>query len=401
VGPHTNLHGYRGHRRRNSRTSEDREAQPVTKDNLNQHDVQGSALRARQNFDCTRMGKSKLREGQVGDFWPSKKPGRNSPDDAWCLTYVDKKKRVVKHKSLGTTDFKAACLLVAQHALIETKLDKAVAEDVPVTMILERYWEKHAKHLPSAQAAKYAKAAWDEFFEDKTMSQLSVAVFEEFKSFIVKKAEGPLKSSSIDRTLAFGNAIGVQGDIANLDDLDRLYERIASEKGRLDILFANAGGGEFMPLGAITETHFDKTFHTNVRGTLFTVQKALPLMPKSSSIVLNASITAVKGLPAFSVYSASKAALRSFARGWAVDLKARGIRVNVISPGTVPTHGYDAFNFTAQQLEEFIAEQSAATPLGRVGTPEEIAAAVLFLASSDSSYVNASELFVDGGFAQI
>jgi len=197
------------------------------------------------------------------------------------------------------------------------------------------------------------------------------------------------------------NVIGVQGDIGSLPDLDRLFERIAAEKGRIDILFANAGLGELVPLGGITEAHFDKTFDVNVKGTLFTVQKALPLMPRGAAIVLNASMVSVKGLPAFSVYSATKAALRSFARGWAVDLKARGIRINVVSPGTVPTPGYDNLGMTPSQLEEFIAEQSAAIPLGRVGTAEEVAKAVLFLASDDSSYVNASELFVDGGLAQI
>ncbi len=137
------------------------------------------------------------------------------------------------------------------------------------------------------------------------------------------------------------NAVGVRGDIANLADLDRLFERIKTEKGRIDILFANAGVGELLPLGAITEASFDKTFDVNVKGTLFTVQMALPLMPRGSSIVLNASMVSVKGMPAFSVYAASKAALRSFARSWIVDLKDRQIRVNVVSPGTIPTPGYD------------------------------------------------------------
>ena len=197
------------------------------------------------------------------------------------------------------------------------------------------------------------------------------------------------------------NAVGVQSDIANLNDLDRLFARIKAEKGRIDVLFANAGIGEFMPLGAITEAHFDKTFGINVKGTLFTVQKALPLMPKGASIILNGSITSIKGLPAFSVYSATKAALRSFVRGWAVDLKGRDIRINVVSPGSVPTPAYQGFGLSPIQLEEFIAAQGDATPLGRVGTPEEIAKVVLFLALGDSSYVNATEIFVDGGMAQI
>jgi NAD(P)-dependent dehydrogenase (short-subunit alcohol dehydrogenase family) len=197
------------------------------------------------------------------------------------------------------------------------------------------------------------------------------------------------------------NASGVRGDIANLADLDRLFERVQREKGRVDVLFANAGIGEFLPLGAITEAHFDSIFDVNVRGTLFTVQKALPLMPKGSSIVLNASMVSIKGMPAFSVYAASKAALRSFARGWIVDLKGRQIRVNAISPGTIPTPGYDKIGLTKEQMDGFIASQNAATPLGRVGTADEVAKAVLFLATDESSYVNGVELFVDGGMAQI
>ena len=172
-------------------------------------------------------------------------------------------------------------------------------------------------------------------------------------------------------------------------------------KGRIDILFANAGLGDLVPLGAITEAHFDKTFDVNVKGTLFTVQKALPLMPKGSSIVLNASMVSIKGMPAFSVYAASKAALRSFARTWIVDLKDRQIRVNVVSPGTVPTPGYDQLGLTKEQMTGFIASQAAVIPLGRVGIPDEIAKAVLFLASDESSFVNGIELFVDGGMAQI
>ena len=197
------------------------------------------------------------------------------------------------------------------------------------------------------------------------------------------------------------SAIGVNGDIANLADLDRLFERIKTDKGRIDTLFANAGLGDFLPLGAITEAHFDQTFDVNVRGTLFTVQKALPLMPKGSSIILNSSMVSLKGMPAFSVYAASKAAVRSFARSWIVDLKDRQIRVNAISPGTIPTPGYDKFGLTTEQMAGFIASQNAATPLGRVGTADEIANVVLFLASNESSYVNGVELFIDGGMAQI
>jgi NAD(P)-dependent dehydrogenase (short-subunit alcohol dehydrogenase family) len=197
------------------------------------------------------------------------------------------------------------------------------------------------------------------------------------------------------------SAIAVRCDIANLADLDRLFEQIKAKKDRIDILFANAGLGEFAPIGQITEAHFDKTFGVNVKGTLFTVQKALPFMRPGSSIVLNASITSIKGPAAFSVYAATKAALRSFARSWIVDLRDRHIRVNVISPGTVPTPGYDRFHLTEEQMADFLGAQSAATPLGRLGRPEEIASAVLFLASDDSSFVNGIELFVDGGQAQI
>lgn len=197
------------------------------------------------------------------------------------------------------------------------------------------------------------------------------------------------------------NGLGVQCDVSNLADLDRLYAAIQRHKGRLDVLFANAGGGSLLPLGQITEEHFDKTFNTNVRGLLFTVQKALPLMPPGSSIILNASITSIKGTPAFSVYSATKAAVRSFARSWTLDLKEFKIRVNAISPGVVPTPGYDSLGLTKEQLKGFVDTQANQIPLGRVGTPDEIAKAVVFLASDDSSFVNGTELFVDGGGAQI
>ena len=212
------------------------------------------------------------------------------------------------------------------------------------------------------------------------------------------------RQAELDAAVALigAGAIGVQGDIAKLEDLDRLYEIIRQKAGRLDVLFANAGGGAFMPLGQITEAHFDKTFGINVKGTLFTVQKALPLMPDGASIVLNGSIAAVKGFPAFSVYAATKAALRSFARSWSVDLKQRRIRVNVVAPGTVVTPGYKTeLGMTDDQIKEFDAQAAATTPLGRTGTPDEIAKAVLFLASDDSSYVTGIELFVDGGAAQV
>jgi NAD(P)-dependent dehydrogenase (short-subunit alcohol dehydrogenase family) len=196
-------------------------------------------------------------------------------------------------------------------------------------------------------------------------------------------------------------ATGVQGDVANLTDLDRLYAAVKQEQGRIDILFANAGGGALAPLGAITEEHFDKTFGVNVKGLLFTVQKALPLFRDGGSIILNASITASKGMEAFSVYSATKAAVRSFARCWTVDLKNRRIRVNAISPGPIDTPGYKNLGLTEEQMEEFKKNVVTAVPMGRMGDPDEIAKAALFLASDDSSYVTGIELFVDGGMAQI
>jgi NAD(P)-dependent dehydrogenase (short-subunit alcohol dehydrogenase family) len=198
-----------------------------------------------------------------------------------------------------------------------------------------------------------------------------------------------------------GNVTGIQGDVSKLGDLDRIYASVKEQKGRIDVLFANAGLGSLAPLGSITEEHFDQIFNTNVRGLLFTVQKALPLMPAGSSIILNASITSIKGTPAFSVYSASKAAVRSLVRSWTLDLKDKGIRVNAISPGVVPTPGYKGLGLNDEQLREFIQSQATQIPLGRVGETDEIAKAVVFLASDDSSFVNGIELFVDGGGAQI
>jgi NAD(P)-dependent dehydrogenase (short-subunit alcohol dehydrogenase family) len=198
------------------------------------------------------------------------------------------------------------------------------------------------------------------------------------------------------------NVTAIRSDVASLADLDRLFDTIKQQKGRLDIVFANAGGGAFVPLELVTEEHFDKYFGINVKGTLFTVQKALPLMPPGSAIVINGSMVSIKGFPAFGVYSATKAALRSFARTWSVDLKGRNIRVNVVSPGTVVTPGYKSeLGLTDEQITQMAAQASATTPLGRVGTPDEIAKAVVFLASDDSSFVTGIELFVDGGAAQI
>jgi len=194
----------------------------------------------------------------------------------------------------------------------------------------------------------------------------------------------------------------VQGDVSKLADLDKLYAMVKQEKGKLDIVFANAGTGAFGPIGKITEEDFDKQFDVNVKGLLFTVQKALPLLQDGGSIVLNASIVSITGSPALSVYSATKAAVRSFARTWAVDLKERKIRVNAISPGVVPTPGYNtALGMNQAAVDEFVNASVVNIPLGRPGTTDEIAKAVSFLASEDSSYVNGIELFVDGGLAQI
>jgi len=195
---------------------------------------------------------------------------------------------------------------------------------------------------------------------------------------------------------------GVQGDVAKSADIDKLYAAVKAQKGALHIVFANAGTGEFASLSQITEDHFDKQFNVNVKGLLFTVQKALPLMQPGGSIVLNASIVSITGSPAFSVYSATKAAVRSFARTWCVDLKERGIRVNAISPGVIPTPGYNiSLGMTQEQVDQFVQSSIGNIPLGRPGTTDEIAKAVVFLASDDSSYVNGIELFVDGGLAQI
>jgi NAD(P)-dependent dehydrogenase (short-subunit alcohol dehydrogenase family) len=197
------------------------------------------------------------------------------------------------------------------------------------------------------------------------------------------------------------NVTGVVGDVSKVADLDQLYETVKAQKGRVDVVFANAGGGEFAPLGEITEEHYQKTFDNNVKGLLFTVQKALPLFDSGGAIILNASIAGYKGIPAFSVYSATKAAVRSFARGWTVDLKGRGIRVNVISPGPIETPAIDSLGKDDEERKQFREGLMAAVPLGRMGDPDEIAGAAVFLASGDSSFVSGAELVVDGGMAQI
>ena len=197
------------------------------------------------------------------------------------------------------------------------------------------------------------------------------------------------------------NVTDVQGDVSNLADLDRLYSIVKQQKGRIDILFANAGLGEFATLREISETHFDKTFGVNVKGLLFSVQKAVPLFKDGGSIILNSSIAASKGVEGFSVYSASKAAVRSFARTWTVDLRDRKIRVNAISPGQIDSPALSDLMKNEEQSSQLKKDLVSSVPLRRMGTPDEVAKVVTFLASDESSYVTGIELFVDGGAAQI
>jgi NAD(P)-dependent dehydrogenase (short-subunit alcohol dehydrogenase family) len=201
------------------------------------------------------------------------------------------------------------------------------------------------------------------------------------------------------------NVIGVQCDVSNLEDLDRLYNTVKQQKGRIDILFANAGIAESASLESISESHFDKIFNVNVKGLLFTVQKALPLFQDigGGSIILTASVGGSKGFDGLSVYNATKAAVRSFARSWTIDLKQRKIRVNVVSPGPIATPMLSSagMELSEEQVEQFKTSIINAVPLGRMGNPDEVAKAVSFLASDDSSYIAGIELFVDGGMAQI
>jgi NAD(P)-dependent dehydrogenase (short-subunit alcohol dehydrogenase family) len=197
------------------------------------------------------------------------------------------------------------------------------------------------------------------------------------------------------------NVTGVQGDVSNLDDLDRLYDMVKQQKGRIDVLFANAGIMESAPLGSITESQFDKIFNVNVRGLVFTVQKALALFQDGGSIILAASVGGSKGTPALSLYNASKAAIRSFARSWTVDLKHRKIRVNAISPGPIDTPGLSSLFENGQGGEQVRKTFLSTIPMGRLGNPDDVAKAVLFLTSNDSSFVTGIELFVDGGRGQI
>jgi NAD(P)-dependent dehydrogenase (short-subunit alcohol dehydrogenase family) len=197
------------------------------------------------------------------------------------------------------------------------------------------------------------------------------------------------------------NVTGVTGDVAKLADLDRLFDQIKREKGKLDIVFANAGVARYAPLGTITEEFYDEIFDINVKGMIFTVQKALPLLPDGAAIILTSSVVGSKGLAANSIYAATKAVARSFARSWTTDLKSRRIRVNAVSPGSIDTPGLSALFASGPAGGERRKTVATVTPLGRLGTPEEIAKAVVFLASDDASYITGAELFVDGGFAQV
>jgi len=211
------------------------------------------------------------------------------------------------------------------------------------------------------------------------------------------------RQSELDKAKALigRNVTAVAGDASVMEDLDRLYRTVKETKGRVDILFANAGFVELQTIGVVTPEHFDKTFNINVRGVLFAVQKALPLMGKGGSIILNASIVAVKGLPGHGVYAATKAAVRSFARTWTMELKDRGIRVNTLSPGATDTPIIDGQFSSKDQADNARANFAQATPMGRIGRPEELASAALFLASEDSSYITGIDLQVDGGLVQV
>lgn len=198
-----------------------------------------------------------------------------------------------------------------------------------------------------------------------------------------------------------GKAVAAPGDVASLDDLDRLYGVVKDRFGRIDVLFANAGVSEPSPLASTTEAQFDRQFNINVKGLFFSVQKALPLLADGGSIILNSSVSNTVGMPGFSVYSATKAAVRSFARTWTAELKDRQIRVNVVSPGPVETPIFDKMGLSPQQMREFGDNITELVPLGRFGRPEEIARAVLFLASADSSYIAGVDLYVDGGMVAV
>lgn len=226
------------------------------------------------------------------------------------------------------------------------------------------------------------------------------------KRFVSEGAEVVItgrRKKELDEAVKYigSNVISFQGDVSNLEDLDRLYSVVKEVHGKIDIVFANAGIANFSSISEATEAHFDNHFNINVKGLFFTVQKALPLMKEGGTIILNASVAAFLGQPGLSVYSASKAAVRSFARTWSQDLKERKIRVNSISPGPIQTPIFSKLGLTEEQFKDFESHTLETVPLGRMGTPDEIAKAVVFLASDDSSYITGIDLCVDGGFGQV
>ena len=223
-------------------------------------------------------------------------------------------------------------------------------------------------------------------------------VAEGAKVFITGRRQAELDAAI---RLIGDNVVGVQGDVTKLDDLDRLVAEIKRSGGRLDVLFVNAGGGSFVPLAAVTEAHYAEIFDRNVKAVLFTVQKALPLLVDGASVILVGSIAGTKGTAGLSVYGAAKAAVRNFARSWLLELKERGIRVNIVSPGPTLTPAMSDLAPTKEALPGLLAQMASLVPMGRMGQPDEIAKAAVFLASSDSSFVNGIELFVDGGLAQV
>jgi NAD(P)-dependent dehydrogenase (short-subunit alcohol dehydrogenase family) len=230
------------------------------------------------------------------------------------------------------------------------------------------------------------------------LATAKVFVKEGARVFITGRRQAELEAAA---TLLGPRATPVQGDVSKPADLDRLYDQIRAEARRVDVVFANAGAGALAPLGGLTEEDVDYQLNVNVKGVIWTVQKALPLMGSGGSIILNASVVATKGFANWSVYSATKAAVRNFARTWSSDLRGKNIRVNAISPGVIPTPGHEKTGLGPEAVANFMEYAASITPLGRTGTDEEVAKVVAFLASDDSSFVTASEIFVDGGIAQV
>jgi NAD(P)-dependent dehydrogenase (short-subunit alcohol dehydrogenase family) len=230
------------------------------------------------------------------------------------------------------------------------------------------------------------------------LATAKVFVKEGARVYITGRRQAELEAAAV---FLGSRATPVLGDVTKPADLDRLYDQIRAEAGRVNIVFANAGAGALAPLGGLTEEDVDYQLNVNVKGVIWTVQKALPLMGSGGSIILNASVVATKGFANWSVYSATKAAVRNFARTWSSDLRGKNIRVNAISPGVIPTPGHEKTGLGPEAVANFMEYAASITPLGRTGTDEEVAKVVAFLASDDSSFVTASEIFVDGGIAQV